>query len=115
MTSSVATNSNLVFLGGGNVTGVINNIGAITVNAAGNKTVILQKSVSAISLTLGNNAVANLQDSLTKSGNVDFGGVLEFSGANPACYLLNSQIKNGNTGTLNVYTTGTTLTDQQVT
>ncbi len=110
--SSAATNSNLVFLGGGNVTGVINNIGAITVNAAGNKTVILQKSVSATSLTLGNNAVANLQDSLTTSGNVDFtnGGVLEFSGANPADYLLNSQIKNGNTGTLNVYTTGTTLT-----
>ncbi|MFQ3886744.1 MAG: hypothetical protein AB8U88_03890 [Rickettsia conorii subsp. raoultii] len=112
VTSSVATNGNLVFLGGGNVTGVINNIGTITVNAAGNKTVIFQKSVSATSLTLGNNAVADLQDSLTTSGNVDFtnGGVLEFSGANPAGYLLNSQIKNGNTGTLNVYTTGTTLT-----
>ncbi|MEG8230050.1 hypothetical protein O6R16_03065 [Candidatus Rickettsia tasmanensis] len=56
--------------------------------------------------------MANLQDSLTTSGNVDFtnGGVLEFSGANPAGYLLNSQIKNGNTGTLNVYTTSTTLT-----
>ncbi|KJV88708.1 beta strand repeat-containing protein [Rickettsia amblyommatis] len=109
VTSSAATNGNLVFLGGGNVTGVINNIGAITVNAAGNKTVIFQKSVSATSLTLGNNAVANLQDSLTISGNVNFtnGGVLEFSGANPAGYLLNSQIKNGNTGTLNVYTTGT--------
>ncbi|WP_410956490.1 hypothetical protein [Rickettsia koreansis] len=32
VTSSAATNSNLVFLGGGNVTGVINNIGAIIVN-----------------------------------------------------------------------------------
>ncbi|MFV0251488.1 MAG: hypothetical protein AB8U53_04570 [Rickettsia aeschlimannii] len=46
----------------------------------------------------------SLQDSLTTSGNMDFtnGGVLEFSGANPAGYLLNSQIKNGNTGTLPV-------------
>ncbi|MCC8461952.1 MAG: hypothetical protein LN546_01970 [Rickettsia endosymbiont of Ecitomorpha arachnoides] len=112
VTSSTVAAGNLVFLGGGNVTGVINNIGAITVNAAGNKTVIFQKSVSATSLTLGNNAVANLQDSLTTSGNVDFinGGILEFSGTNLAGYLLNSPITNGNTGTLNVYTTGTTLT-----
>ncbi|KJV81798.1 cell surface antigen-like domain protein [Rickettsia hoogstraalii str. RCCE3] len=45
-------------------------------------------------LTLGNNAVANLQDSLTTSGNVDFtnGGILEFSGTNSAGYLLNSPI-----------------------
>ncbi|WP_269208722.1 hypothetical protein [Rickettsia australis] len=33
------------------------------------------------------------------------GGILEFSGTNSAGYLLNSQITNGNTGTLNVYTT----------
>ncbi|AFB32060.1 MULTISPECIES: hypothetical protein [spotted fever group] len=46
--------------------------------------------------------MANLQDSLTTSGSVDFtnGSVLEFSGANPTGDLLNSQIKNGNTGTL---------------
>ncbi|WP_231555774.1 hypothetical protein [Rickettsia hoogstraalii] len=50
--------------------------------------------MSAASLTLGNNAVANLQDSLTTSGNVDFtnGGILEFSGTNSAGYLLNSPI-----------------------
>ncbi|QQV75716.1 hypothetical protein H6P87_01280 [Rickettsia tillamookensis] len=112
VTSSAVAAGNLVFLGGGNVTGVINNIGGITVNAAGNKTVTFQKSVSATSLTLGNNAVANLQDSLTTSSNVDFtnGGILEFSGTNLAGYTLNSPITNGNTGTLNVYTTGTTLT-----
>ena len=116
VTSSAATNGNLVFLGGANVNGAVSNINAISIKGSAGNIVNSTQNVSATSLAFTNGATANLSGSLGTANNavaVDFGaggGVLEFSGTNLAGYLLNSPITNGNTGTLNVYTTGTTLT-----
>ncbi|WP_342269819.1 hypothetical protein [Rickettsia endosymbiont of Orchestes rusci] len=102
---------NLNFLGGANVTGAVTNIGPITLNGAAGKIVNFQKNVSAASLTFGNGGTANLEGSLTTTGNVDFGGggTLEFSGlvggVNPANYTFNSTVANGNNGILAVNTT----------
>ncbi|CAK6509452.1 hypothetical protein [Rickettsia helvetica] len=114
VTSSAAANGNLVFLGGGNVAAVTN-INTINIKGAAGQTVNFTQNVLATSLTFSNGGTANLQGSLgslTNAVNVDFGGggILEFSSTNSAGYLLNIPITNGNTGTLNVYTTGTTLT-----
>ncbi|WP_017442698.1 beta strand repeat-containing protein [Rickettsia gravesii] len=121
VTSSGGVNGIVNVLGAG-MLGPVTGIAALNLNGAGN--VVIVGASSATTLTINNAGVvataaggftsnaAVRAGQLTTNGNVDFtnGGVLEFLGANPAGYLLNSQIKNGNTETLNVYTTGTTLT-----
>ncbi len=69
------------------------------------KIATFQQDVSIASLVFSNGATANLQGSLTTTGNVNFGagGILEFSGANPAGYTFNSVVTNGATGALNAF------------
>ncbi|MFY9590326.1 beta strand repeat-containing protein, partial [Rickettsia endosymbiont of Halotydeus destructor] len=114
--TSSGNNGNLIFAGGANVTGIVSNIGAMTLNGAAGSIVNFQQNVSGASLALNNGGTANLSGSLTTTGNVDFNkaaSILRFSGGSPAGYQLNSPIANANNGVLNVFT-NLTATDPTI-
>ncbi|WP_218460217.1 hypothetical protein [Rickettsia sp. TH2014] len=79
--SSAAAAGDLVFDGDGTVSVVVNNINTITINGVAGQIAAFQQDVSTASLVFSNGGTADLQGSLTTTGDVDFGagGILEFS------------------------------------
>ena len=85
---------------------LLSNINEVQVNGVAGTTAEFQQDISTVILTLNNGGTADLKGSLTTTNDVEFnngGGILQFSGTNPAGYLFNSAVTNGQNGTLNVY------------
>ncbi|WP_341792055.1 hypothetical protein [Rickettsia endosymbiont of Gonocerus acuteangulatus] len=116
VTNSQAAACTLVTAVNGTITGPISNINEVQVNGVADTTVEFQQDISTVILTLNNGGTADLKGSLTTTNDVEFnngGGILQFSGTNPAGYSFNSAVTNGQNGTLNAYT-NLTSTDASI-